>query len=201
MLGDVADGSHSVLGRCRLNVRITPKSNHVRDIPDRQFGARTGSRPASLDHLVGRGQETGGTVRASAFAVLRLTTSEYAVGACTGRSAGFRRAGCNRHKTAPVGGCRPPDACRSLRQSAAASIPAEPPLCAAASNSRPGTGSSHGAQLRLAAHCRMEAEIDSGLRHEGVDRKPTANVGRARIAAFCTGASWNCLVGGGVSKV
>ena len=36
-----------------------------------------------------RGRHVGGTVRPSAFAVLRLTASSYLVGACTGRSAGF----------------------------------------------------------------------------------------------------------------
>jgi hypothetical protein len=30
----------SQLGRCRLNVRITPRSGHVADIPDRQVRAR-----------------------------------------------------------------------------------------------------------------------------------------------------------------
>src|SRR5262249_40825534 len=36
-----------------------------------------------------RASNVGGTVRPSAFAVLRLITSSYLVGACTGRSAGF----------------------------------------------------------------------------------------------------------------
>src|SRR5262249_50157672 len=36
-----------------------------------------------------RASSVGGTSRPSAFAVLRLTTSSYLVGACTGRSAGF----------------------------------------------------------------------------------------------------------------
>src|SRR5262249_41153283 len=36
-----------------------------------------------------RASSVGGTVRPSAFAVLRLITSSYLVGACTGRSAGF----------------------------------------------------------------------------------------------------------------
>ena len=40
----------------------------------------TSSAPASSD---------GGTVRPSAFAVLRLIANSYLVGACTGRSAGF----------------------------------------------------------------------------------------------------------------
>ena len=36
-----------------------------------------------------RASTEGGTVRPSAFAVLRLITSSYLVGACTGRSAAF----------------------------------------------------------------------------------------------------------------
>ena len=36
-----------------------------------------------------RASTDGGTSRPSAFAVLRLTTSSYLVGACTGKSAGF----------------------------------------------------------------------------------------------------------------
>src|SRR5262252_8791584 len=36
-----------------------------------------------------RASRLSGTVRPSAFAVLRLTTSSYLVGACTGRSPGF----------------------------------------------------------------------------------------------------------------
>ena len=42
-----------------------------------------------FDHLVGAGEHDGGMVRPSALAVLRLITSSYLVGACTGRSAGF----------------------------------------------------------------------------------------------------------------
>src|SRR5262245_7291929 len=36
-----------------------------------------------------RASRLSGTLRPSAFAVLRLSTSSYLVGACTGRSAGF----------------------------------------------------------------------------------------------------------------
>jgi hypothetical protein len=35
-------GPNSVIRRCRLNVRITPKSGHVADIPDRQVRATNG---------------------------------------------------------------------------------------------------------------------------------------------------------------
>ena len=49
-----------------------------------------------FDHLVGAQQRGGGTFRPSAFAVLRLITSSYLVGACTGRSAGLAPRGCGR---------------------------------------------------------------------------------------------------------
>ena len=42
-----------------------------------------------FDHLVGAREQRRRHVRPSAFAVLRLITSSYLVGACTGRSAGF----------------------------------------------------------------------------------------------------------------
>ena len=52
------------------------------------LSAKSGHRHL-LDHLVGVASSDGGTVRPSALAVLRLITSSYLVGACTGRSAGF----------------------------------------------------------------------------------------------------------------
>ena len=45
--------------------------------------------PAYSITLSARSSSVGGTVRPSALAVLRLITSSYLVGACTGRSAGF----------------------------------------------------------------------------------------------------------------
>src|SRR5215470_13901730 len=48
--------------------------------------------PSRSDHSItssARASSVGGTSRPSAFAVLRLITSWYLVGACTGRSAGF----------------------------------------------------------------------------------------------------------------
>src|SRR5215831_5717506 len=45
-------------------------------------------RPYSITSSA-RASSVAGTVRLSAFAVLRLITSSYLVGACTGRSAGF----------------------------------------------------------------------------------------------------------------
>ena len=47
------------------------------------------SRFTSLDHLVGAREQRRRHSRPSAFAVLRLITNSYFVGACTGRSAGF----------------------------------------------------------------------------------------------------------------
>ena len=48
------------------------------------------SAAQSFDHLVGAGEYSVEALsRPSAFAVLRLITSSYLVGACTGRSAGF----------------------------------------------------------------------------------------------------------------
>jgi enamine deaminase RidA (YjgF/YER057c/UK114 family) len=46
------------------------------------------SRFTSFDHLVGA-RDVAGTSRPSALAVLRLITSSYLIGACTGRSVGF----------------------------------------------------------------------------------------------------------------
>jgi hypothetical protein len=47
-------------------------------------------RAALFDPLISAGEQRRvGTSRPSAFAVLRLMTSSYLVGACTGRSAGF----------------------------------------------------------------------------------------------------------------
>src|SRR5262249_29216836 len=44
-----------------------------------------------LDHLVGAASSVAGTSMPCAFAVFRLITSSYLVGACTGRSPGFDR--------------------------------------------------------------------------------------------------------------
>src|SRR5262245_63833661 len=51
-------------------------------------------RAVLFDHLISAGEQRRGTSRPSAFAVLRLMTSSYLVGACTGRSAGFSPLGC-----------------------------------------------------------------------------------------------------------
>ena len=46
-----------------------------------------------FDHFVGAGEQLSGMSRPSALAVLRLITSSYLVGACTGKSAGFSPSG------------------------------------------------------------------------------------------------------------
>ena len=61
---------------------------------------RTDIRQHSFDHLVGADEQDDGTSRPSAFAVCRLMAIAYLVGACTGRSADCRRAGCGRRKDA-----------------------------------------------------------------------------------------------------
>ena len=71
------------------HVCFTPESGHVQcknkmsalcQERHADFYSITSSARASID---------GGIARPSAFAVLRLITSSYLVGACTGRSAGF----------------------------------------------------------------------------------------------------------------
>src|SRR6516225_4639460 len=58
--------------------------------PDFHRLDRTSLRLAhSLDHPVGAGEQRGWHVDAQRLGVLRLITSSYLVGACTGRSAGF----------------------------------------------------------------------------------------------------------------
>src|SRR5262249_55545181 len=86
---------------------LPPSSRHFRPAPkNSSIEERTGhprgqmqkisagkfhfhSRAASLDHLVGASRSVAGTSRPSALAVLRLMSSSYLVGACTGKSAGF----------------------------------------------------------------------------------------------------------------
>jgi hypothetical protein len=64
------------------------------DIAERQRSAISGLMHRSKQHLYSitssaRASSEAGTVRPSALAVLRLITSSYLVGACTGKSAGF----------------------------------------------------------------------------------------------------------------
>lgn len=61
--------SNSALGRCRLNVRITPESGRVADMPDRQVRANRTQAPqqptSPTDHLVGASERVGRISRPS----------------------------------------------------------------------------------------------------------------------------------------
>src|SRR5436309_13940783 len=61
-------------------------------LPNCPRGPRRACRERSLAHSItssARASTIGGTVRPSAFAVLRLITRSYLVGACTGRLLGL----------------------------------------------------------------------------------------------------------------
>jgi hypothetical protein len=93
------------LAECRHDPRIRrgretaedPDHRHRRllrtggEWPARRRTAEKGDELAPLHSInsSARASSVGGTSRPSAFAVLRLITSSYFVGACTGRSAGF----------------------------------------------------------------------------------------------------------------
>ena len=61
---------------------------YVGSVPKAAVSNRSNAAPYSITSSA-RASSDGGTVRSSAFAVLRLITNSYLVGACTGRSAGF----------------------------------------------------------------------------------------------------------------
>jgi hypothetical protein len=78
--------------------RVYPKSRRRRPMlrPRRERPSRRGTAEKrdelASDHSItssARASKVGGTSRPSAFAVLRLMTNSYLVGACTGRSAAF----------------------------------------------------------------------------------------------------------------
>ena len=58
------------------------------NLPQAAVSNRSKAAPYSITSSA-RASSVGGTSRPSALAVLRLITSSYLVGACTGRSAGF----------------------------------------------------------------------------------------------------------------
>ena len=93
MTADVRNGSHSALGRCRLNVRITPESGRVADMPDRQVRANRTQAPqqptSPTDHLVGASERVGRISDRAALAAVRLIMRSNLVGCSTGMSAGF----------------------------------------------------------------------------------------------------------------
>src|SRR5215831_21427913 len=90
----VCFGSKADICGAKEHVRFTPKSGHVRCTSLCLLWAKSGLMQRSKHHLYSitssaRARTDGGTVMPSAFAVLRLMTSSYFVGACTGMSAGF----------------------------------------------------------------------------------------------------------------
>src|SRR5262245_3101965 len=68
-------------------VRSTSNTGHKVEARRPPFSARSGCDYSITSSA--RASSIGGTSRPSALAVLRLMTSSYFVGACTGRSAGF----------------------------------------------------------------------------------------------------------------
>src|SRR5262249_43556379 len=80
----------------RTRVQISDH-RHCRLLPSRRERPRSRRTAEQRDELAffhsitssARASKVGGTSRPSDFAVLRLMTSSYLVGACTGRSAGF----------------------------------------------------------------------------------------------------------------
>jgi len=85
---DVRFGSLADILALNCDVCFTCKS----DIRKCERHVRYGPIAEMANHSItssARASSAGGTVRPSALAVLRLITSSYLVGACTGRSAGF----------------------------------------------------------------------------------------------------------------
>src|SRR5262245_17890469 len=70
------------------DVRFTPKSGHVQCNDHVRFGPKADISRYSITSSA-RARTDGVIMRSSALAVLRLTTSSYLVGACTGISLGF----------------------------------------------------------------------------------------------------------------
>ena len=79
------NGLDSEVLASRSYVRFTPTSRYPGGGRVVRLGARSGHSITSS----ARASNAGGTVRPSALAVLRLITSSYLFGVCTGRSAGF----------------------------------------------------------------------------------------------------------------
>ena len=72
-----------------FNVCFTPTSDIRLTVRHFHFGPQAVVGELYSITSSARASSDGGTVRPSVFAVLRLITSSYLVGACTGRSAGF----------------------------------------------------------------------------------------------------------------
>src|SRR6516162_904549 len=86
---NVRFGSKADIRSAQRHVRFTPESDIKCDIWKCPLRANNGRSPRYSITWSARASKAGGIVRLSALAVLRLTTSSYFVGACTGRSAGF----------------------------------------------------------------------------------------------------------------
>ena len=82
-------GSKADICAAISHVRFTPKSGHVRCNSACPLSARSGHSPPHSITSSALASTAGGNVKLIALAVLRLITSSYLVGACTGRSAGF----------------------------------------------------------------------------------------------------------------
>src|SRR5262249_715657 len=90
------DSDQECIGRPRTAAQDTDNRKLVlgagRKRPRRRRAAEQRDEVTATDHSItssARCCKNKGTSRPSALAVLRLTTSSYFVGACTGRSAGF----------------------------------------------------------------------------------------------------------------
>ena len=85
--------AQNMRARCRSKETDIADSSFIDELERSGFIDRLYARAAeSLGYSItssARESNDGGTVRPSALAVLRLITSSYLVGACTGRSAGF----------------------------------------------------------------------------------------------------------------
>jgi hypothetical protein len=86
---NVRFGSEADTTRSVRDVRFTPESCRGHRRPTRQLRAKSRHQLNYSITSSARASNDGGTVRPRACAVLRLITSSYLVGACTGRSAGF----------------------------------------------------------------------------------------------------------------
>src|SRR6516165_2917607 len=94
LTADVRFGSKADIGVRPRDVRFTLKSGHRNSVVECPLCAKSGlmHRSKKDHHSItssARLSNDCGTVRPSALAVLRLMTSSYLVGACTGRSLGF----------------------------------------------------------------------------------------------------------------
>ena len=82
-------GSAADIGAATSDVCFTPESRRVQCKDSCLLSANSGHRYSYSITSSARASSAGGTVRPRLLAVLRLITSSYLVGACTGRSAGF----------------------------------------------------------------------------------------------------------------